>query len=206
MHSRKPTKLQHSVHNALEKVRHKVHRALPKQKHVEHGRLYKLFGSTILRPEFWSFKPESLARGLALGLFVALTPTIGFQMLLVGLLILFFPGNLPIALAACWITNPITAPPIFYIQYKIGLWLMKITGSLPYKPLDENPVVLSMYDMAGAMWLGSLIVALTAGLFGYWLMLGLVGLERRLRLSKILHLRSEKANDQTNNQTDIDER
>lgn len=33
--------------------------------------------------------------------------------------------NLPVALAACWVTNPLTVIPIFRAEERLGRWLMQ---------------------------------------------------------------------------------
>jgi len=155
---------------------------------VESSRASRLFGSTLLKKELWSFKVDPLARGLALGLFVAFTPTMGFQMLITCFLILFFPGNLPIALAACWITNPVTAGPIYFGEYEIGEWLMGLFGVVPVDTGGASKIV-DIYNVAGAMWVGSVVLGIVCAALGYSLTYGLVYLERKVRLEKLLHLR-----------------
>ena len=61
-----------------------------------------------------------MAGGVSLGLFIAFTPTIPFQMLLAALGAILLRVNLPAALAACWITNPLTALPIYLTARRWG--------------------------------------------------------------------------------------
>ena len=63
--------------------------------------------------------PHSIALGIALGIFVAWTPTLGFQMLLVLLLTAIFHANGRVALPFVWISNPFT----FFIIYFPNFWL-----------------------------------------------------------------------------------
>ncbi len=178
------------VHEKFEQSRMWIHDHLPRQSNLKERSVYRFFGSTLLRHDLWSFKSEPLARGLALGLFVAFTPTLGFQMLIVCGLILLFPGNLPVALAACWTTNIFTAPPIYMLELKFGRWLIELVGAGAYRTMENNPAISHMYDIAGAMWLGSLVTGIIAGMCGYLVMHGLVGVERKLRMMKILQHRS----------------
>lgn len=177
------------MHDRLEKIKKTFHSYLPHPKHVKDGWAHRFFGSTLFQKGLWSFKGEALARGLALGLFVAFTPTIGFQMLIVCALILVFPGNLPIALAACWVTNVFTAPPIYFVEYKLGLWMLELFRAAPAEMLEDYPKFSRVYGMAGAMWLGSLVVGLAVGAAGYFFTLGVVAVERKLRLSKLTYHR-----------------
>ena len=129
---------------------------------------------------------------MALGLFVAFTPTMGFQMLIVCCLILLFPGNLPVALAACWLTNPFTAAPVYFFEYKLGKWLIRVIGSGQYHPSVGAKPFSQVYEAAGVMWLGSLVAGLTIGVVGYLLARALVGAERKIRLRDILRHRSSR--------------
>jgi hypothetical protein len=182
----------HAVHDWLDKAKKKIRAVLPDQKRLEQSRAYHIFGTTLFKKELWSFKAEALARGLGLGLFVAFTPTIGFQMIIVCILILFIPGNLPIALAATWSTNVFTAGPLYFFEYRFGQWLIEVTGAVPYQNIQGASDISDVYNVAGAMWLGSLVVSLVAGLGGYILTLAFVNIERRLRMSKIITLRGAK--------------
>jgi len=192
MNNKKALSIVYYVHAKFEQARVWIHGHLPRQSNLRESGVYRFFGATLLRRDLWSFKSEPLARGLALGLFVAFTPTLGFQMVIVCGLILLFPGNLPVALAACWTTNIFTAPPIYMLELKFGRWLIELVGAGVYRAMEDNPAVSHMYDIAGAMWLGSLVTGVIAGMCGYLIMHGLVGVERRLRMMKIIQHRSMK--------------
>lgn len=64
--------------------------------------------------------PHRLALGAAVGMFVAFTPTVGFQMLIVLLLAWLLRANKAIGVPLVWISNPVTIPPIFYAGYTLG--------------------------------------------------------------------------------------
>lgn len=182
----------YAFHDRFDRLKKRARKKLPSQSRVEKGWVYRIFGRTLLKKELWSFKVEPLARGLALGLFVAFTPTMGLQMLVVSLMILFFPGNLPVALAACWITNPFTAGPIYYMEYKVGGWIMAFLDDPSLAGLERASGAVDVYGVAGAMWLGSLIVGGASAAAGYTLTHWLVTLERKIRYSKLLHFRRKR--------------
>jgi len=68
--------------------------------------------------------PHRLSLGIALGLFVAWTPTIGLQMLLVILLGSLFKANRRVGLPLVWISNPLTFVPIYYPNYLLGRFFL----------------------------------------------------------------------------------
>ncbi len=68
--------------------------------------------------------PSILARGVAIGTFVGITPTIPFHTILAILLSLIFRGSKIAALiTSIIISNPITLLPQYYLSWQIGNWL-----------------------------------------------------------------------------------
>ena len=192
--SGKYTPLSVKIHNWLEDSTSRARKALPKRKHVEGSLAHRILGATILRKELWSFKGEAMAKGLAVGLFIAFTPTIGFQTLLVCICLMFFPGNLPIAVAACWLTNPFTAVPVYSMEWLVGKAILE---SLGYHPTDEPPrtvefssseaMVDNILAQGATLWIGSIISSAIIAAVGYALFMGIVYLERWLRRIKLEH-------------------
>jgi hypothetical protein len=70
--------------------------------------------------------PTSIARGAALGTWIALTPTVGVQMFMVTVLSLPLRANIPIAIALVWISNPVTVIPMYYSYYWLGTVVLGI--------------------------------------------------------------------------------
>lgn len=69
---------------------------------------------------------ENIALGTAIGMFWALTPLVGIQMMLVtGTWVIFrvlrlLPFYLPVGLAMVWLSNPLTMPFMYYGFYIAG--------------------------------------------------------------------------------------
>ena len=61
-----------------------------------------------------------MALGAAIGVFVAFTPTVGFQMLIAAALATIFRASRLAAIVPVWITNPATIPFIFLLLYRVG--------------------------------------------------------------------------------------
>jgi uncharacterized protein (DUF2062 family) len=66
---------------------------------------------------------KMVSKGVFIGVFVAFIP-VPLQMLLVVSLIPFARFNVPIALSMCWLSNPFTTPPILYMEYLIGSFIL----------------------------------------------------------------------------------
>ncbi|RME04263.1 MAG: DUF2062 domain-containing protein [Planctomycetota bacterium] len=67
--------------------------------------------------------PESIARGVAIGMFVAMTPTVGLQMLIVVFISFFIQLNRLAGIVMVYISNPFTLVPIYWLDYLTGAYL-----------------------------------------------------------------------------------
>lgn len=130
--------------------------------------------------------PESIALGAAIGMFIAITPTVGIQMTVVVMLGTFinactrYQMNNVVGIAMCWISNPVTFIPMYYLHTWLGWLLMgRDTSTLlsiaswqekinSYVPPVTNPTTwdtIKGYFLAGVgdlllpMWLGAVIIA-----------------------------------------------
>ena len=71
-------------------------------------------------PEFLSTNRKMVSRGVLIGLFIAFIP-MPMQMAAVLAMMPFVRFNVAIGLAMCWLSNPFTMPPMYYVEYlKIG--------------------------------------------------------------------------------------
>lgn len=71
--------------------------------------------------------PDYVARGVAVGMVVALTPTVGIQMPMVALIWILLRGiskqfdfSVIVAMAWTWVTNVFTMGPVYYIFFVSG--------------------------------------------------------------------------------------
>jgi uncharacterized protein (DUF2062 family) len=74
-------------------------------------------------PNLWHINRRSVSRGFLIGIFMAMIP-LPMQMLGAALLAIACRGNLPIAVALTWITNPFTTPFVLFISYKLGEFVL----------------------------------------------------------------------------------
>ena len=113
--------------------------------------------------------PHSIALGTAIGTFIAFTPTVGIQMLVVVLIGWLcrplFRFNHIAALLAVYISNPVTTLPIYWFNYWIGTFF--VAGDLTRERLAE----LLHYDGFAAWWIS--LWALTVEI-GWPLLIGSV--------------------------------
>ena len=183
----------YKAHDLYEHYKERLRPHLPTQEKVEKSHMHTFFGSTLLRKELWSFDHYSVARGLALGLFASVTPTMGFQWFVVAFLILFFPGNLPVALLACLFTNPFTTPFVLFLEYVVGAFVLQWFGFQMQNPAEID--FSHLYDFSSlshfasqaglAIVTGSMIFGPIIGLAGYVFVHGFIMVENRIKRSKL---------------------
>lgn len=154
--------------------------------------------------------PEYTARGVAVGLFWAMTPTVGVQMAVVGLhwfisrRFLKLDFNIVAAMAWTWVTNVFTVVPFYYLFYVSGqimlgrddvtgyqgflrLWEKAMAagaegaGSIPFSQLVQTWAAILFEDWFAAMFVGSVPWAALSGWIGWRWALKAVRAYRRAR-------------------------
>lgn len=70
-------------------------------------------------------EPTAIACGLAIGVFVRVTPTIPFHSAIIVIIGLLFRQNITAAYLGSWIiSNPVTVPLLYVSQYELGRILL----------------------------------------------------------------------------------
>ena len=116
----------------------------------------------------WHLNRRSLAGGIAAGLFAAFIP-FPVQMLTAALLAITWQANIPVALVATWTSNPLTYAPIFYGNYKVGIFVLHFFS--PVIPQSQS-FIERIQDVGGPFLLGSFCAATIAAAVGYGLARG----------------------------------
>jgi len=125
--------------------------------------------------------PREIAGGLALGLIINFTPTLGFQIPLAISLSALFRVNSLAALAGIQITNPLTAPCVYAMTYRVGKWLLgQRDRAFEWRELDAMDLVRA----GAALWVGGLAVGGAFALLAYWVTLHLLARRRSSRVSE----------------------
>lgn len=96
-------------------------------KTLRHPRLrHRPWWQTLSRPLFdrslWVPCRDTVAAGLAFGLFFSVM-FMPCQSLPAAILAMRFRANVPFAMAATWFSNPFTAAPILFGQFRLGQWM-----------------------------------------------------------------------------------
>ncbi|WP_019507949.1 DUF2062 domain-containing protein [Pleurocapsa sp. PCC 7319] len=123
-------------------------------------------------------KPQVIAKGLAIGVFAGCFPFLGLQSLIGIVLATIFRGSKVAAVAATWISNPLTYVPIFVFNYKIGKLLLGIQDS-QLIPLDLDIESLTTFKELGSTFAitlltGSCMVGMILGFITYFYSLAIL--------------------------------
>lgn len=128
--------------------------------------------------------PDEVAKGVSLGIFVGMTPTFGFQMLIALFFAWLLRENKVAAVLGVWVTNPITAPFIYAAEYETGRFLLGMDRlSFPSELSFETFKALG-FDILIPLCFGSLIFAFLWGFLTYALTLRFIPVLRTVRLSR----------------------
>lgn len=127
--------------------------------------------------------PREIARGIALGVFIAMTPTVGIQMIAIATVCTIAGGNRLAGVAMAWISNPLTIVPIYWLDYFIGSMILRtrmVTIGEIAQVLDlKSTGIFSMFfeflgklgnmavDLAGPMFLGGAILGIICAIPAY---------------------------------------
>lgn len=132
-----------------------MHRLIPK-------RIKDLFFNVIRS----NSSTEEVADGLAIGMFIAWLPIMGIQMYVALVVTRLFKKNTLASLIAVWVTNPLTAVPIYWFNLWVGHFLRKkspVSFSALYRTvrsLDLQNILSSGKDILIPLWMGSMIVGI----------------------------------------------
>ncbi|MCU0417558.1 MAG: DUF2062 domain-containing protein [Cytophagaceae bacterium] len=136
---------------------------MEKKQHNVFGKLYrqaKLHFYTIYRARG---SAQEIAFGAAIGAFWGVFPTFGLSTLLTLFLYRFFRFNLPVAIAAAFISNPLTSPFLLFISYHTGARVLGIDPEW-----DPNNWSTQLSELGIALFTGSTIVSTLTALLVYY--------------------------------------
>lgn len=137
------------------------HKYLPKEHHVRDTFLHRIIGERLFDNALWIPEKKSIIYAVTMGVFVAFTPTIGIQMIIAGLCAFFMRVNIPSAILMVWISNPITAIPIYSMEIKVGF--MVLGNGEGFRRISEMKDLIYYIEplIAGTLIVSTVLAALT---------------------------------------------
>jgi len=128
--------------------------------------------------------PEEIAKGVALGIFIGMTPTFGFQMAIALFFAYLLRENRLAAILGVWVTNPVTAPFIYAIEYEIGRILLNVERvRLPLEFTWEAYSKLG-WNIMYPLWVGGILAGIILGALSYFLTLRMVPIVKNWRIPR----------------------
>ncbi len=143
-----------------------MRRYLPSPEKISAIKALSFLGDIIHEPNLWHINRHGVSRAFLVGVFLCFIP-MPFQMVAAAFCAIWFNANLPLSVALVWISNPVTMPPIFYFNYKLGAWML----SRPLLDFEFSPsrawISERLLDIGIPLYLGSLVVATVSACFAY---------------------------------------
>ena len=117
--------------------------------------------------------PREIALGFALGLFIGMSPSMGFQMAIAATLAAFLKWDKLSAAMGVWITNPLTAPFIYSVTYIVGSTIYGTTKI--FAPPDEMTLSIAKKILANtpgifySLTIGGVVLGIPLAIAGYFI-------------------------------------
>lgn len=132
----------------------------------EHKKLHDFIEKYKIPKEYLSTNRKMVSKAIFIGLFIAFIP-MPMQMLAVLAFIPFVKFNVPIALAMCWVSNPLTMPLIYYVEYLTGSFILGTEVAPVQMTLEWFSKNLD--DIFIPLYFGTFLYSLVISLSAYWL-------------------------------------
>ena len=113
--------------------------------------------------------PTYVAKGMAIGVFIGVTPTIPFHTAIAIALAFIFKASKPAAIVGVWFCNPVTLPLFYYGSYKVGalLFRLEISADLIAMPISQ---ILEMgAEVTIAIMCGGIIIGIPFGIAAFFI-------------------------------------
>jgi len=146
--------------------------------------------SRTIRYHWLKFKrlqgdPRKLAWGMALGVFVGVTPTVPFHTVAVLILAPILGISPVTAYIGIWIMNPVTLAPIYLVAYKVGQILLFRGEPLTLPAAFDVASTLQLLWRGGlALQVGGVLIAIPPAIASYFLTLWAVQRYRQQKARK----------------------
>lgn len=170
------------MHRHYRRIVFRLYRRFRHPRILKRNRFMRWFARHFLDKTVWKPTRHTFAGGLAVGLFVMMLVIPG-QMPLAILIAALLRVNIPIAIIACWITNPVTMAPVAWWEIEFGNWLLRLTGLGEPPPLEWTELMalldhvssfatfweslLKLRPWAGSLYIGGSVLGLLLAPVGY---------------------------------------
>jgi len=112
--------------------------------------------------------PQKIALSFAVGVFISISPFFGFHTMMAIVLSILFGLNKVATITGSWLNNPWTTPIVYYVDYKIGAFILNDTRPFNLKPFTFEHYI---HDGKYAIWdifVGSVIFGIFMSILSYF--------------------------------------
>ena len=113
--------------------------------------------------------PHYVAIGMAIGVFVSITPTIPFQSIIAVCLSLIFRGSKAAAAIGVWFSNPLTIPILYFASFKTGVLLFGASNTANVSGGSITELLKLGLNVTIASVSGGLILGILPGIATYFI-------------------------------------
>ncbi len=141
-------------------------------------------GQMLVRLRQLEGNPHNLALGMAIGIFVSITPIIPFQTIVAIALAFLVRGSKSAAVLGSWLSNPLTIPVVYYANYKLGCALLGYHNSLDRIAFTSFSELMALgLEVTWAMIVGGVAIGAFLGVVIYFVTLRAITTFRRQSVS-----------------------
>ena len=141
-------------------------RVLPEHHTFQQHEQLGVLGKILHDPNIFHLNRHSAAGGVAIGLFMAFMP-VPAQMVFAALLAVYFRVNLPLAVVFVWLSNPVTIPPLFFLSYKTGAFILQETPLQLQFEMSWGWLSGVLADIWDSLLVGCMVLGGTSAITGY---------------------------------------
>jgi uncharacterized protein (DUF2062 family) len=139
-------------------------------------------------------EPHEIAGGLAIGVFIALTPTIPLQTILAVSLAFVFRVSKLAAFLALWVNNPVSMAFIYFLDYQIGGLFVGTAGpQILNAGFSISHLVNLGWGFAFPLLIGGAVTGLGSAVLAYFVFRYLYTLLQRKRSRRLRGAHAELA-------------
>ena len=127
-------------------------------------------------------QPEEVAGGVAIGVFVGMTPTVPLHTILAVLIAYLFRRSKLAAAMGVWVSNPLLLPFVYLLDYKLGRMVTRTTPpSFAMSDFSIHKIIEVGWGISFPLIIGGFILGLICAIPSYFITKRIVILYREKR-------------------------
>ncbi len=115
----------------------KTYRFFKHPRKLKTSPVMRWFARHFLDKRVWRPTQHTFSGGMAVGTFITLQ-LLPIQMPSAAILAAIFRVNIPIAIAMCWVSNPVTMAVLVPLEYQVGKWALAFMTEVPSTPFPTK--------------------------------------------------------------------